>query len=189
MRPRTPRSAIIAIIAITACTPYVNEQNFLYDVDAWEPEDGHLVYRRFVDDVDFPGVPEEVEWRLHYGFFLQQAIDEGATRSAITFSGASLAAPDLASPGLTPWAGQLELWAESESGAAHMLGTAALSAGDESAESLVFPPLDLDLMDVSGDFESGAFDLVLRGPRDEALDTLPPLKLLVSFKSEAHRGL
>lgn len=183
-----PRPLLSTIIAIAACSPYTNEQNFLYDIDAWTPEEGHLVHRRFVDDVDFPGVPEELEWRVSYDFFLQQAVDEGATRRAITSSGASLTALDLASPGLAPWAGQLELWAETESGAAQQLGTAALSEDDESPDALTFPPLDLDLMDVSADFTSGAFDIVLKGPVDEDLTALPPLALRLSFKSEAYRS-
>lgn len=188
MRHRTVLFAIVSIVSIAACSPYTNEQNFLYDIDAWTPEEGHLAHRRFVDDVDFPGVPEELKWRVSYEFFLQQAIDEGATRHAITFSGASLSAPDLASPGLAPWAGQLELWAETESGVVQKLGTAAHSDDDESPDALAFPPLDLDLIDVSPDFTSGDFDVVLKGPQDEALAALPPLALRLSFKSEAYRS-
>lgn len=42
-------------------------------------------------------------------------------------------------------------------------------------------------MELDPDFESGAFDIALKGPSDEELGALPPLKLLLSFKSEAHR--
>jgi len=183
---RTLIPAIVATAALTACSPYFNGQPFLYTVDTWDPEGEQVQHRRFIDDVDFPGVPEG-EWRVTYDHFLQQAIDEGATRRAIVCDGASLAARDVDTPWSTFWAGEFELWAETESGVSQQLGAATFTADAEMKESLVFAMQDIDLMELSDDFKTGAFDIVLKGTPAGSLDDMPPLELLVMFQSEAYR--
>lgn len=186
MRTHALLPAIVAAAALAACAPYVNAQFFLYSVDTWTPEGQQVVHRRFVDDVDFPGVPED-EPRVTYGHFLQLAVDEGATRRAIACDGASLVVRDSEVPWSHFWTGELELWAETESGHSQQLGAATIVDGVEMKESLAFAVQAIDLMEVSDDFETGAFDIVLRGTPAGPLDELPPLELLVSFESEAYR--
>lgn len=170
----------------TACAPYENGQHFRYIADAWSLEGAEAVHRRFVDDVDFEGVPEG-EPRLTYAYFLQRAEEQGAKRRAIRFDGASVVVRDAEAPWSDFWTGALELWAETESGHAERLGEARIVPGALLGESLDFDALDLDLLGISDDFATGAFDLVLRGTPAAPLADLPPLELLVSFESEARR--
>lgn len=189
MRIHPLMSVVIAATALTACDPYTNTGPFLYDIDAWSVDGAQVTHTRFVDDVRLEGLPEDAAWRLSYGYFLQLADKEGATRDSIHFSGATLSAPESVAPWPTLWAGEFELWANTQSGQAQLLGTATLVPAVEDGTSLYFDELDLDLLSVSDDFETGAFDIVLKGTPAVPVDTLPDLKLMVTFTSEAHRGL
>lgn len=181
-------SAVIAATTLTACDPYTNSGFFLYEIDAWSVDGAQVTHTRFVDDVRLAGLPKDAAWRLSYARFLQLADEEGATRDAIKFSGATLSAPESAAPWPTLWAGEFELWAKTRSGPAQLLGTTTLVPAVEDGGALRFDELDLDLRSVSDDFETGAFDIVLKGTPAVPVDTLPDLELLVSFDSEAHRG-
>ena len=188
MRSHVLLPVVVAAAALTACGPYENVQQFLYSIeDAWAPEGPQVVHRRFVDDVDFPGVPEG-EWRVTYAAFLQHAADEGAVRDAITCDGAVVSSPDVEAPWSTHWTGTFELWAETESGHKELLGAATVVGDQEMNESLTFAVEAINLMEVNEDFAAGAFDIVLKGTPVGPVDEAPPLELMVSFGSEARRG-